>query len=340
MLRLHFTSDDLSRIRFASRPDPLWETVLSISLVGTVRGRAVFDPWRARARVALARLPRGQWRLLRHLVPPKGDFPDFLTPSEASQGLEAGIAAILSTSRLRLREEMTVLPHAGSVTRPLGEGDPGALCDLGEALRGYHDAVIAPYWPRIHAVVDAERAMRARPLLDRGSEELLAELGPTMRWRPPVLEADYPADHEIHLGGRGLLMVPSAFCWRTPITLIDPGLPPVLVYPASRGPGWWDVAAGGGASRPLANLLGPTRAACLRVIEDGCTTGELARRIGGTSPTASQHATTLREAGLITSTRQGNTVIHTVTPLGAGLLDAALGSDRSRRVRVVVDHDR
>jgi DNA-binding transcriptional ArsR family regulator len=331
MLRLHFTSDDLSRIRFASRPDPLWETMLSIGLLSTVRGRAVFDPWRARARIGLAPLPREHWRLLRHLVPAKGDFPDFLTPSEASQGLEAGIAAILGTPRRRLRQEMTVLPHARSVTRPLREGDPAALRGLGEALRRYHAAVIAPYWPRIHAVVDAERAVRARTLLDHGSEELLAGLGPTMRWRPPVLETDYPAEHEIHLAGRGLLMVPSAFCWRTPVTLIDPGLPPVLVYPARRGPDWWHVTACGGAPRPLANLLGPTRAACLRVIEDGCTTGELARRIGGTSSTASQHATTLREAGLITSTRQGNTVIHTVTPLGAALLDAALGDDRPRR---------
>jgi DNA-binding transcriptional ArsR family regulator len=331
MLRLHFTREDLSRIRFASRPDPLWETMLSIGLLRTVRGRAAFDPWRERARTRLTRLPRGQWRLLCHLVPSKGDFPDFLTPSEASHGLEAGIAAILGTSRRRLRHEMTVLPHALPVTRLLGEGDPTALRGLGEALRGYHEAVIAPYWPRLQAVVDAERAVRARPLLDHGSEELLAELGPTMRWRPPVLETDYPAEHEIHLAGRGLLMVPSAFCWRTPVTLIDPALPPVLVYPARRGPEWWHGTVSGEASRPLSNLLGPTRAACLRVIEDGCTTGELARRIGGTSPTASQHASTLRDAGLITSTRQGNTVIHTVTSLGAALLDAALGEDRPRR---------
>jgi DNA-binding MarR family transcriptional regulator len=57
-------------------------------------------------------------------------------------------------------------------------------------------------------------------------------------------------------------------------------------------------------------------------VEDGCTTGELARRIGISAPTASQHTLILREANLIVSTRNRHTVIHTLTPLGAALLHA------------------
>jgi hypothetical protein len=322
MLRMHFTSDDLPRVRFASQPDPMWETVLSITLLGTAQGRAVFGAWRARARTELARLPGRQLQLLRYLAPSRGDFPDFLTPPQPAQGVAAGIDAVLSTPRTRLRRELSALPDPPATARPLAEGDPDALTALGAALHDYHRAVIAPYWPRIHALVDAERAVRARPLLDHGTAELLAGLGPTMRWRPPVLEADYPIEHDIHLAGRGLVLVPSAFCWRTPITLIDPALAPVLVYPITHGSAWWAGPGNSRAPRTLASLLGPTRAACLRVIKDGCTTGELARRIDGTSPTASQHATVLREAGLIISTRQRNTVIHTLTPLGTNLLNA------------------
>jgi DNA-binding transcriptional ArsR family regulator len=322
VLRVHFTGDDLSRIRFAEGPDPLWETVLSLTLLGTARGRAVFGPWRARARMRLGRLPRWQLQVLRSLAPPIGDFPDFLTPQEASQGVEAGIEAVLTTPRQRLRQELLILPGTPSWARPLADGEPEALSDLGRALRGYYRAAVAPYWPRMQALVDAERAIRARAVLDHGSHGLLSTLGPTMRWKPPVLEVDYPRERDIHLEGRGLVLVPSAFCWHTPITLIDPGLPPVLVYPLTRGPGWWTGPTDTPGPKPLANLLGPTRAACLRVIEDGCTTGELARRIGVAAPTASQHATVLREADLITSTRQGNTVLHTLTPLGAALLQA------------------
>lgn len=324
-LRIHFTSDDLSRIRFARQPDPLWETVLSITLLDTVHSRAILGPWRARTRTALRRLPRSHVQLLRHLAPPVGDFPDFLTPPQASQGLEAGIEAVLATPRRRLRQELAVLPHVPLWVRPLAEGNQEALNQLGEAFRAYHRAVIAPYWPKMQALVDAERAICARSLLDRGGEGLLSGLGPTMRWKPPVLEVNYPVEHEIRLAGRGLLLLPSAFCWRVPVTFIDPRLPPVLVYPIARELEWWAGTAVGRGPQTLANLLGPTRAACLRVIESGCSTGELARRIDGTPPTASQHATTLREAGLITSTRQGNTVIHTLTPLGTELLNVNSG---------------
>ncbi|ACZ87380.1 ArsR/SmtB family transcription factor [Streptosporangium roseum] len=321
MLRLHFTGDDLSRIRFVSRPDPLWETVLSITLLGSGLGQSMFGPWRARARTELRRLSREHLRLLRYLAPPRGAFPDFLTPAQASEGLEEGIEAILATPRRRLRQELTVLPGVPSCARPLADGDPEKLAELGEALRAYHHAVIAPYQSQMQALVDDERAIHSRSLLNHGSEGLLAGLKPTMRWNPPVLEADYPLDHDIHLAGRGLLLIPSAFCWRFPITFIDPGLSPALVYPVSRMRDWWTGSPTGDGPRKLANLLGNTRAACLRVIEHGCTTGELARRTGVAPSSASQHASTLREAGLIATTRLGNAVMHTLTPLGAALLN-------------------
>jgi DNA-binding transcriptional ArsR family regulator len=58
----------------------------------------------------------------------------------------------------------------------------------------------------------------------------------------------------------------------------------------------------------------------LRSIADGCTTTELAARVGVSVAAASQHATVLREAGLITTRRQGSAVLHSLTPLGVELL--------------------
>lgn len=309
----------------------MWETVLSINLMGTARGEAVFGPWRVRAHAELERMPQWQVRMLRHLAPPIGGFPDFLTPPEASQGMETAIEAVLSTPRHRLRRELTTLPGTPAWLRPLADGDLEALTALGRALRRYHRAAVAPYGAQIQAQVDAERARQARSFLDHGSEGILANLGPTMRWRPPVLEADYPVERHIQLSGRGLVLVPSVFCWRRPVTLIDPSLPPVLVYPVAREPGWWTTSRSHTGPRNLKNLLGPTRAACLRTIEDGCTTGELARRLGVAPATASEHATILRKAGLTTSTRMANTVLHTLTPLGAALLEANPGQPLNRK---------
>ncbi|WP_182880554.1 ArsR/SmtB family transcription factor [Microbispora sp. H10949] len=150
---------------------------------------------------------------------------------------------------------------------------------------------------------------------------MFSTLHPSARWSLPTLELSYPADHDIHPNGRGLVPQPSFFCRETPITLRDPELPPVLVYPIEHDPGWaHDEAVDG---RPaLTRLLGLTRTHVLEAIADGdCTTGELALRLGIPGSTASRQATTLREAGLVQSRRLGQAVIHTITDLGTALLE-------------------
>lgn len=78
-------------------------------------------------------------------------------------------------------------------------------------------------------------------------------------WRSSVLTARYPVDWDLYLNGRGLALVPSAFCWQYPITLIDPELPPALVYPAvGQQPGWWASPPGTRGGKGLINLLGDT----------------------------------------------------------------------------------
>lgn len=323
MLKVHFTREDLLRTRLAPGPDPLWEVILSVNLLGNRDGQAVFDAWRVRTRSKLRHLPPEQIRLIRCLAPPCGDFPDFLTPPQAAHGLAAGVEAVLSTPVPRIRQELAVLPRLPMWTRPLINGEPAALRMLGQSLHAYYTCAVATRWQHIQALIDADRGVRARAVLHGGVEAMLESFRPTLRWSRPVLEADYPVDRDLHLKGRGLLLIPSVFCWRTPVTLIDPDLTPILVYPVARGPQWWTGDhAGLRGGQALRRLLGESRAMALRAVEDGCTTGELARRIGLASPTASQHATALREAGLIASTRRGNTVIHTLTPLGVGVLAA------------------
>jgi DNA-binding transcriptional ArsR family regulator len=71
----------------------------------------------------------------------------------------------------------------------------------------------------------------------------------------------------------------------------------------------------------LGPLIGTTRLEVLLATTHGVTTGELARRVGISPATASHHATVLREAGLVDSQRQGNQVVHRLSPTGAELLD-------------------
>ncbi|MFB9388350.1 winged helix-turn-helix domain-containing protein [Streptomyces coeruleoprunus] len=73
----------------------------------------------------------------------------------------------------------------------------------------------------------------------------------------------------------------------------------------------------------LSALLGRTRAVVLCVIADhpACTTTQLAQRAGISPASASEHATTLRSAGLTTLTRERKAALHTLTHLGLTLLN-------------------
>lgn len=270
--------------------------------------------------------------MLGMLIPSKGYFPDFLTPVEGRYGWDVGLDALRGIRPERMRREMRLLGGAGTAVMPprlrdfMEDGTKHLPRLLGE-LRAYHRAAVEPYWTHIQAQIEAERAARGRALLDGGADELLASLPPMLRWRAPVLECDYPVDRDVRLRGRGLLLQPSFFCRRTAVTLHDPELPPVLVYPAAAQLA--SAPTGGEGARPaveeqrvrtLGKLVGHTRSVVLRAIGDGATTSELARRAGVSLASASQHACVMREAGLVTTLRHGNAVLHTVTPLGAALL--------------------
>ncbi|WP_405853860.1 winged helix-turn-helix domain-containing protein [Streptomyces sp. NBC_01515] len=326
MLRIHFTDADLVRTRMAAELDPLWEIGLSLHRFQTRQGRWAHAEWYrdTRQRLTETELDRVVRTTLLPLFPRAAYYPDFLNPAEAADGLDAGLAAIVATPVERIRREVE---HFASITgAPAWAGrlvEREVREDLTDCLRRYYDTAIAPYRERAQARIEAERSIRARALLHGGAEALLRGLGPSIRWQAPVLHVVYPAgDCDLQLGGRGLLLMPSYFCWGWPIALADPSLPPVLVYPLLHE----DPAPTNTA--PLTVLLGRTRAVVLRATAAGATTGELARAAGVSAPAASQHTTALRDAGLISSHRHGPTVLHTLTPLGASLLRAA--TKRSR----------
>jgi DNA-binding transcriptional ArsR family regulator len=154
---------------------------------------------------------------------------------------------------------------------------------------------------------------------------MLAGMRPALRWRDSAIEADYPHRHFCELDGRGLVMVPSFFCWGRPISLKNTTLPPVLVFPIEGDARYLALgkAMRESVSRSLGALLGKTRAAVLETIADGCTTGEIARRLDVSLATASEHATVLRRAGLVVSVRDGNTTLHTLTAVATALLDSS-----------------
>ena len=325
MLKIHFSGEDILRTRVAPEANPVWEAVLSLHLLPERDQDPLLSGWRREVMRDLRRQEQADGlRLLLALNPPRGYFPDFLTPYESVDGFEAGMEAVRRTPVSLLHRDLALLANTRSLPADAGalaRGEPEALEQLTTAMDRYRELALGPYWTHVQAAVEADRARRARALLDGGVQALLTGLRPGVRWDSGVLEIPgYPRTRELHLEGRGLLLVPSFFCAHTPVALFDPELPPVLVYPVDRLGGLApDKAAKSDAA--LAALLGRTRAAVLAASDDGCSTGELARRLHISPAAASQHTTILRNAGLLVSHRDRNTVLHTLTPLGRAILN-------------------
>ncbi|QPP06438.1 winged helix-turn-helix transcriptional regulator [Streptomyces bathyalis] len=327
MLRMHFTADDIARVRVAAMPDHLWEIANSFQTLIRDDDVLAFGDWRRLVRPRLS--PADS--LLTALLPSRGYSPDFLTPGSGGSDLESAVDTVLSTPRTALRDDLAVLaasPARGrrplpAGARALAEGEREALRRLGSALHAYHRRALMPFLPQVRAQVDADRAVRARAALEGGTQELLASFRPLLRWKPPVLEADYPVERELRLGGRGLVLQPSFFCSRSPVMLASPSpeLTPVLVYPIQHTLGWARGRSATERDAGLAALLGRTRAAILEDVVTGRTTGELARRFGISDAAVSQHTAVLRGAGLLLSVRRSRHMLHTITPAGLALLD-------------------
>ena len=324
--RIHFSDDDLAHIQVSPTLGPLAETVLALALLRCSRQpRSMLSEWRGQVRVT----PR--MRPLTALIPPDCNGVDLPTLVGETATIEQGVQALLDVPREHLLVEMEWIDRRHRLS-PLAwaMAEAGGRPELAEATQVAYQELIQPFWPRIRASLHAEHAARRRTLAAEGPGALLASLqGPLIRWRPPVLEILRPGQVEMELAGRGIALVPSVFVGRAPSLHENPNDEdemPRLILPAE-GAGrarLWAVSRGLAGSRgsALAALVGRNRAAVLQSIADGCTTTELAHRVGISLAAASQHASVLRGAGLIATRRQGSAVLHVLTPLGAELLQA------------------
>jgi DNA-binding transcriptional ArsR family regulator len=301
---------------------PLAETVLAVALLRCPQQpRTMLSEWRGQV------LLTQQMRPLTALLPPGCHGVDLPTLTGEKATIEQGLQALLDVPREHLLVEMEYTDRRHRLSElAWAMAEAGGRTELAEAAQAAYHELVQPFWPRIHGCLHAEQATRRQTLARGGPGALLASLqGPRIRWRPPVLEILMPGNVEMELGGRGIALVPSVFVGKNPSLHENPNdvdEMPRLVLPAADAGGarLWAARRPGGSA--LAALVGRNRAAVLHSIADGCTTTELASRVGISLAAASQHASVLRGAGLIVTRRQGTAVLHVLTPLGAELLQA------------------
>ncbi len=316
MLTVRLDAIDLSRV--VVRAEPLASTEL------VAAGRRLARPdvprhletWYARTRAALHPAMRPFLDLLR--VPRWA--PDFLSPLSTAKDPAQQIDQVLATPPDELYAELQPRIAAGQLparTTALAAGKPDALTELGTAMAEFHAVAVAPYWSEITAAVHADRVARGATLVDHGVDQVLRTLSPLLRWQASSLSYECPGGDDIvvQAGGRGLVLIPA---YLTPMPNFQdrPDQPVQIRYPIERLPEELTTR------QPLADLLGRRRAAVLEHVSDGRSTSQIADGLGISLASASQHATVLRAAGLITTHRTGPSVRHTITPLGSSLLRA------------------
>jgi DNA-binding transcriptional ArsR family regulator len=330
MIRIELGVEDLANTRFGI--SPLTETVFSLWALSDPSRHTLHLPWLGTVH---ARLSPTDSDLLLSLVGPSRlppDFrgnpsralPDFLTPRPAKfiARFQDELAAVRATPPEIVRRDLVATHAPDPVPDKLqaatrSDDRPtlrllGAICD---ALERHWKHSLAPSWPQMQLVLEADTTYRARQLATGGARLLLADIHPNLSWNDGVLSIAEMISHDtVAAAGRGLLLVPSIFAYK-PVPPLDPDEPPSLAYP-SRGIATLWAPPPQPKPSALVDLLGRTRALLLQMLEEPLPTVELARRLKVTPSAVSQHLQVLHATGLITRDRDRRQVLYRRTSTG------------------------
>ncbi|MFB4266394.1 DUF5937 family protein [Nonomuraea sp. GTA35] len=318
-LDLVFTAHDLANLRFAI--SPLGEVVASVRVLKDPSAHPLLRPWAEQVRLRLADV---EWRLLSDLVPvPTITIAGFTCtpPSTSVPDLELELATMRGAAA-RVRPDLDEVPGPRTKrVQALFDDPEKGLERLATEVTDYWRAALAPYWPRIRALLEGEILYRARLLAEGGARRMLADLDEAVTWHDGTLSIRHRhVSGERPLRGLGLLLVPSVFVWPKVFSVTVPPYQPTVRY-APRGVATLWERREVEPPQALAAVLGRTRARLLAELDQPASTRELARRAGLSEPGANQHLTALRRAGLCTAHRTGRYVLYARTAIAEALLD-------------------
>ncbi|MEU6255110.1 DUF5937 family protein [Streptomyces sp. NPDC047043] len=320
--RLHFGEDDFLRCRFAV--SPLWETQEVVRMLKRPERQGYHAHWLRRTGRAASSLDlTGLWLLM----PRRGHCPDWLCPPPIGPAatFEEEIAAVRASypEAARADTAKSLADTPGALDSPEGRrwlADPARMIrELSDAMEEAWRTLVAPDWPRLRTLLEADVSFHSRRLAEVGLGGLLPEISRRFGWHSGTLTVEFRGEHERHLDGQGLVLMPSVFIWPDVVSTFEPPWQPTLAYPARGIGGLWAEPAGR-TPDVLVRLLGRGRAAVLGALDEPATTSALAHRLGLAPSSVSAHLTLLRDAGLLTARRYGHQVLYERTPLGIALV--------------------
>jgi DNA-binding transcriptional ArsR family regulator len=331
-LRIAVAREDVMTSRFAI--SPLWELTQSLRVLAgpPARDEAALRPWLVRVRSRYRRLAGHADLAVLYALQAPNWGADFLSPVPASVSttIDDLLAQVRATPTGQVGHEVAEALHrqpgiAPRVRRILASERAAAYC--ADVLAEAWQALLEPEWPTLRAILERDVIHRAGQLTSKGWAAALAGLHPQLRWQHGQIELTrWPAQDDAALAGRGLLFVPSVFIWPRLALSLEPPWPPALIYPARGVAALWEAAPPEAGGSALAPLLGASRAAILRALDEPASTTQLAAILGQSLGGLGGHLAVMRRAGLLARARSGRSVLYWRTAVGDALV-AASGPD-------------
>jgi DNA-binding transcriptional ArsR family regulator len=315
---------ELTRTRFAF--SPLWETMMSFEVMHNPDQNAIHLPWICEARAAVADIELPLMQLFLRDPKRRCYIPDFLTPPPITPlpDFNDELQRMLETPAHIVQRELqktfldAMLPEAANA---FFDDPSGALERLGWEVRTFWERALETHWPRLCAMLENDVLTRGRTLALDGAEALFKDLNPAVRYRDGLLEVgNSPRTEEIHLDGRGLLLMPSAFVWPIYQVILDEPWQPTIAYTPRGVANLWCTEPPP-VAQSLELLLGKGRAEVLLSLEPPSSTLEIAKRLGLVPSSVSEHLSLLKQAGLVETQRRGRFVYYRLSQTGAALLE-------------------
>lgn len=325
MITYVLTTEVLGNTRFSF--SPLAEATLSLRLLGCPRPAHIHDPWLRQVRnrldgvdldLLLAVSPSGKW--VADCLMPVSTGPQ-VTIEEQLREFAQRPADEIGRDLIEVWQDEPAPPRR---VRELVRSGARGPHQLAEALWDYWDAAVEPFWNRICAVLEDDVFHRVAAQMNSGLFALLEDLHPEVSLEGDLLHVDKPHHTSATYHGRELDLTPSVFAWPGLILRDGTGDRFGLTYAARGVARVWE---GLDVMRqldddPLAALLGRTRAAILEMTSVPMSTTHIARELGQSAGSVSQHLSVLRGSGLVVRRRSGRSVLYSQTSLAQSMLAA------------------
>ena len=324
MVLLRLSPQALSRSRFAV--SPLAETLSSMILLAKAEAaRPWLADWHRGHRAGFVSQVRADpfaAGLLRLISSTKW-LPAFVTippPATGRTTLADELVSVAAADDDMVRSELTRAVEHSWLTHDLSwlTGKDWAS-RAAELLAWGWRTYIEPEWPQRRAMLERDITYRAGLLAAHGWPRALTRMGRRVAWlTPDAIRFNLTEGPDRVVGPDGMLFVPvsrSSGSWLCE----EPPDRHALVYPV-RG---YAAARSPSPDDALDRLLGPNRAAILRLLDEPASSTELATSLDLSLGTVGGHIAVLRDANLIAGTRIGRWVLYRRTGTGDDLVGNA-----------------